>query len=174
MSNPFASLVYRIEQLERRLANMVREGRVTDRDPAKGIRVAIADVDGQPVKSPWIKPSEQGGNLRTFALPAIGQHMKLISPDGEIGRNTMAVPHSYTDDHAQPSQEADEPCWQVGDASIRIKDGQLTITVGGCTWVFTGAGFAQTGGTITHDQVNIGKTHGHITAPPGPPGPPVS
>jgi len=145
MSNIIAQLIYRIEQLERKQANLVREGRVTQRDPAKGIKVAIADVDGKPVETPWIRPSEQAGAFSTFALPSIGQHMKLISPDGEIGKNTMAVPHSYTDQYGQPSQEADEPIWKKGNAELRIKDGQITVKVGGNGFVLTEASLQMLG-----------------------------
>lgn len=29
------------------------------------------------------------------------------------------------------------------------------------------------GATLTHNDINIGSDHGHVSAPPGPPGPPV-
>lgn len=169
MSNVLVTLIRRVEELERRLANIVREGRVTQRDPQKGIKVAIADVDGKPVETPWIKQSEQGGGMRTWALPALGQHMKIISPDGEIGHNSMAVPHWYANGHDQPSGEADEcVIAQVGDTAILIKNGQLTIRSGGVEWTFTGSGFDQTGGHHKHDGKNTGKDHVHGGILPGP------
>lgn len=137
--NPIAEILRRLGELERKQANIVREGRVTQRDPGKGVKIAIADIDGKPVETPWIRPMEQAGGLKTFALPAIGQHMKVFSPDGEIGRNSMAVPHSYTDQHGQPSQEADEAMLQYGNAEIRLKNGQITIKVGGGGFVLTEA-----------------------------------
>lgn len=168
MSNPIATLIRRVEELERRLANVVREGRVTQRDPVKGIKLAIADVEGKPVETPWIRQSEQGGALRTYALPAIGQHMKVFSPDGEISANSMAVPHWYANGHDQPGGDADEcVIGRVGDTALLIKAGQFTIRSGGCEWTFTGSGLIQTGGSIAHDGKNIGKDHTHGGVLPG-------
>jgi len=146
MSDVITALIFRVEQLERKMANMCRDGRVTQRDPAKGIKVAIAEgPDGKPVETPWIKPSEQGGVLVTWALPKVGQHMKLISPDGEIGRNTIAIPHSYANGVDQPSTEADEPMFKVGDAEFRLKNGRIRMSVGGEGFEITPAGLQMLG-----------------------------
>lgn len=68
-----------------------------------------------------------------------------------------------------------------GDKVLIYPDGRIEIAgassikmaVGGCTLTISAAGFAFEGGTITHDGVVIDKTHGHVSAPDGPPGPPV-
>ncbi|MFC3074697.1 phage baseplate assembly protein [Shinella pollutisoli] len=54
-----------------------------------------------------------------------------------------------------------------------VAAGSITFKAGGCTLTMSGGGFAFSGGTITHDGVIIDKTHGHVSAPEGPPGPPV-
>lgn len=185
MSNPIARLIYRVEQLERKLANVVREGRVTQRDAATGrVKVAIAEGDSGPVETPWIKPAEHGGVLQTWALPKVGQHMKLISPDGEIGRNTIAIAHSYANGVDQPSTDGDEPMFKVGNAEIRIKDGRISIKVGAATMTLTdgvielkvgdvsqtlrGDGTTFAGGTIKHDGKSIDAGHIHGGVAPGP------
>lgn len=50
----------------------------------------------------------------------------------------------------------------------------ITFKVDGVTMTVSAAGVAIEGGEFTHNGVNIGSDHGHVTAPPGPPGPPVS
>lgn len=49
----------------------------------------------------------------------------------------------------------------------------ISLTVGGVSFTVTSDGVAIEGGTFTHDGKNIGKDHGHVSAPPGSPGPPV-
>src|SRR3546814_7953978 len=49
----------------------------------------------------------------------------------------------------------------------------ISLTVGGVSFTVTSSGVAIQGGTFTHDGKNIGKDHGHVSAPPGVPGPPV-
>lgn len=49
----------------------------------------------------------------------------------------------------------------------------ITQKVGGVTMTQSADGIAIEGGRLTHNGVNIGSDHGHVTAPPGPPGPPV-
>lgn len=50
----------------------------------------------------------------------------------------------------------------------------VALKVGGVTVTISADGVAIEGGVFTHNGVNIGSDHGHVTAPPGPPGPPVS
>lgn len=50
----------------------------------------------------------------------------------------------------------------------------VTLKVGGVTLTISDGGIAAEGGRFTHNGVNIGSDHKHVTAPPGPPGVPVS
>lgn len=50
----------------------------------------------------------------------------------------------------------------------------ITQKVGGVTMTQTAEGVAFEGGRLTHNGINIGSDHKHVTAPPGPPGVPVS
>lgn len=49
----------------------------------------------------------------------------------------------------------------------------ITQKVGGVTMTQSADGVAIEGGRFTHNGINIGSDHGHVTAPPGPSGPPV-
>lgn len=50
----------------------------------------------------------------------------------------------------------------------------ITLKVDGVSLTISAAGFAFDGGKVTHNGINIGSDHGHVSAPPGAPGPPVS
>jgi hypothetical protein len=57
----------------------------------------------------------------------------------------------------------------VGDASTFVQQaGGLKITAGGVEWEFTGEGFKQTGGKMSHDNKNVGATHKHTDVMAGP------
>ncbi|MGC4411268.1 hypothetical protein D4A92_09410 [Rhizobium rosettiformans] len=49
----------------------------------------------------------------------------------------------------------------------------ISLKVGDVSFMVTPDGVAIVGGTFTHDGKNIGKDHGHVSAPPGVSGPPV-
>lgn len=63
----------------------------------------------------------------------------------------------------------------VGSATVTLTGSALTVSIGSSSWTFNSAGFAQTGGTVTHDGKNIGKTHIHsgVTVGAGNTGAPV-
>lgn len=163
--NLIERLIMRVEELERRLNNVVREGRVTDVDAAKGlIRLALAEGEsGETVKSPWVRPSENAGSLQTWALPSEGQWMKLFSPGGEIGKNSMALSHSWANDKGQPSSDGSEPMLKSGSSEIRLKDGQVTINA--TKIVLNGA--VETNGTLKNNDKDVGSTHRHGDVVPG-------
>jgi len=157
-------MAFRLTELERRVNNTVREGRAVEIDPAKGVRVAIAEgSDGNPVLSPWIKPMEQAGTLVSWSPPKIGQWFKLISPNGEIGPNSIAIPHSYANGIEQPSTNPDEPMFKVGNSEVRLSGSAVTIK--GSKLVIA-ADVEITGGIIANGK-NIGSDHAHVGVLPG-------
>lgn len=54
-----------------------------------------------------------------------------------------------------------------GGTFMSFDDSGFYFNVGGVEWALTAAGFAQTGGTVTHNGVNIGDTHIHTGVVPG-------
>ena len=170
-----ARLVNRIEQLEaivnqqdRRLNNMIREGAITDVDPAKGL--AKADIGG--MKSNWSPWSQRAGAGREWDPVTVGERVLFISPTGEPG-NGIIMPGGFSTEFAQNHDQAGVYRRTHGDSYFEIGSGGVNIVAGGTTFSFTSGGFDQQGGGQTHDGKNVGSTHGHVSAPPGPPGPPV-
>lgn len=185
------------EDLRRRLASVVMVGQVVENQGEK-MRLEFEAKDsstGKPFRSPMIRRAnsagKDGAGHKERNRPAIGETMILVSPNGEIGAHSRAMPYGPTDESGEPAGDESYPrILAEGNASIAIKAGEIRIKVGGAVLTLTeasikalvggaehevtGAGNDFRGGTMRHDGVVIDKTHGHVTAPPGPPGPPVS
>lgn len=160
MSDPLAILFRRIAQLEgmlvdmnRRMNNVMREGRVTDVDPETGL--AIVDAQGgKSPPSPWL---QRAGSIRDWDPPTPGERVILLSPGGDISRS-MILPGGYSQQYGQPHNKLGEARRQIGAASDtfsgsqRVIEAQLIILRG--TVQIEGPG-------LTHNGVNVGDTHKH-------------
>lgn len=163
------ALMERITRLERSLSNVVVYGTVTEVDPAKQrVRVKTGESDGEDVKTPWIPYQQTAGALKVHSPPSVGQQMRVINPGG-LPENGMAEPMTWSNANATPNTNANEHQITFGSFSAVLKGGELAVTVptvrvtcGGTTWVFSGAGEVQTGGSKTHDGKNVGKDHKHL------------
>lgn len=165
------SLLRRVEELERRLNNVVREGRVTQVDPIKGVKLSLDDGPNGVVESPWMKPADDDGVLKGWNPKRVGQWMKVISPNGEIGAASIAIPHSHNDSGGgAPSQDLSEPMLKVGGTELRLKDGVATLSAKKIAL----KGGVEISGTVTANGVDIGDQHRHrdTMAGPGLSGPP--
>lgn len=56
---------------------------------------------------------------------------------------------------------------QGGNTSWKMSNGTLEITVGGTSWTLDAEGWKQTGGQVSHNNLNIGGTHKHMDVMPG-------
>lgn len=162
------------EDLRRRLASVVMIGQVSEISGDKQ-RLTFDDKDastGEPFKSPLVRRASAsgsaGGGHKERNRPAMGETMALISPNGEIGRHSRAIPYGPTDDSAEPAgDEGFARVFSEGDASVAIKAGEIRLKVGGVTFKINGAGIEITGGTIKHDGKSIDKDHVHGGIVPG-------
>lgn len=156
----------RIEELERRLNNVVREGRVTQVDGKGRVKLAIDDGPNGVVESPWIKPGDDDGVMRGWNPKRVGQWMKVISPNGEIGAASIAIPHSHNESGGgAPSQDLKEPMLKVGASELRLSAGVMTLC--GAKLVIE-APVEIKGASLTHNDKNVGSTHVHTQVTPGP------
>lgn len=164
----FESIRQDLADLRRRQENTVRHGRVTDVDAKKGlVRLEIGGEEGKPMKSPWIAYSQIAGARKVHSPPSVGQQMTLLAPGGTF-EQSVAIPNTWSNDHAAPSDKPDEHVDQVGKTKITTKDGSqtieldsLSIKAGGSTLLFDQAGLRITGGSVKHDGRNIGSSHIH-------------
>ena len=93
---------YKISDLERRLLNVIRSGRIHSVDYVKAkCRVAIGDLLTDPL--PWIEL--RAGKVKTWNPPSIGEHVIVLSPSGELAVG-FVIFGIICDDN--PAQSVDE------------------------------------------------------------------
>ncbi|MEE9923976.1 MAG: phage baseplate assembly protein V [Brucella anthropi] len=137
----------RIADLERRMNSIVRHGTVAEVDPAKGaVRVQIGGTDDKPFLSPWLPYGQVAGALKVHSPPSVGQQMTVVSPTGDF-RQAVAMPMTWSDKNASPSNKGDENVLTFGDAKIELRGGEIIVTVprflircGGTMFELTGNG----------------------------------
>lgn len=191
-----------ITDLKRRVSNSVVIGTVMAVDHEKGrYRVKVGDLESDwvPMATPRagktsiyssyeegeqvIMASPSGDLSQGVIMAAIATGATQAADKGTIHR--IKYPDGTTVDydhegHGYKMSVAAGGSFELligGGASVR-GDGN-TITHKAANHVFEGdvkikGSFAAEGGGFTHNDVDVGSEHGHVSAPPGPPGPPVS
>lgn len=168
-NNAFERLLARIAAHDRQIAalgtklnNVVREGKVTEFDPAKG----TVRVDAHGIVTDHVPVMQQAGSVNEWTPMSVGQRVVLISPSGDVGRS-FAMPGGYTNETPAPHDQEAQKRITIGGVSMTITGDGVEINAGGTTFVFTAAGFVQTGGMQEHDNKNVGSTHRHTQVQPG-------
>lgn len=155
-----AYLEAHIEQLNRRMNNMVREGRVNKVYPDEG----LAEVDAHGAKTkkiPWISRS---GSIRDWVPPEEDERVLVLNPTGEPGKG-LILPGGYSDKYQQPHDKVAEARRVIGDSddlmtgSKRVIQADDIILKGRVTII---------GGYVVHNNHNIGADHRHEDVEPGP------
>lgn len=161
-------MIRRTAEIERRLDGIVKQGPVAEVDPAAGtVRIRLNEAGAaEPFLSPPIPYAQLAGALKVHTPPSVGQQMTIVSGAGDF-RQGLAVPMTWSDQNAAPSDKADEHVLTFGDVRLDLKADSLTITVGGVTLAISGSGVAVSGGEVRHDGKNIGSTHKHEDVEPG-------
>lgn len=119
-----------IAELQRRLENMVRHGKVKEVDEGKGLaRMVIGKgADGKEQLSPWTPYSQQAGALKLHAPVSEGQNMTIIAPGGDL-EQAFAIPMTWNDGNANPSSSAGENVLTYGDAKVELRGDEIIVTV---------------------------------------------
>lgn len=175
-----AELAMRVAELERKLAGMVRHGTVAEVDTAQGlVRLKFGTADGGgDFLGPWVPYGQTAGAVKAHIPPSVGQQMTVISPSGDW-RQSIALPMTWSNENASPGSGAD-PVITYGSVRIEVRTDGVKVSVGGASVELTANAFKMLadlvkaeGASLKHNAKEVGDKHGHETAPPGPPGPPV-
>jgi phage baseplate assembly protein V len=177
------ALEYHIADLKRRESNFIRPGVVSSYDPDANAIVANIGTTDAPVLTHPIQVFTHGGKGKSWRPMKVGQQVTLLCPDGDLA-NAIALPGGFHDQNPAPSSSADEDIeaqrgtarlrttdaaafLECGGSSVKVEDGEVTISAGGVVWTLSGAGEATQGGAVTHDGHDIGKTHVNTGVVPG-------
>lgn len=154
----FRTMLKTMDDVQRRVSTMVIAGRVAEVD---GDRVRLelgpASSSGRKFLSPWVQVQEMAGATGSRFPVAVGDPMRLLSPNGDLGPQSLAIRDGYTQDAPSPA-EGGELALAHGGCAIRIRDGVIRLE---------GAVEIE-GDHLTHNQRNVGHDHKHKGVQPGP------
>lgn len=169
MSNPIADLVREVEELRRRMENIMRPAKVAEVRHSDG-RVKIRAGDWT---SDWLPWTELSGGIKTRNMPTAGQEVVGFFPSGELAAG-FVMPGHFTSQNQPPVAAGGESVFTRGSVTQTITDSRMTIEApeivlkaGGTTITISGDGYTQTGGHKKHDGKNVGKDHVHGGIVPG-------
>lgn len=120
----FGEMEAQIERLNVKIANLVREGRVTDEiDYDTGL--AEIEADGLPSrKIPW---AQRAGGVKDWDPPSPGERVVVFAPGGDVER-AIAFPGGWTDENPAPDNKGgNRTIVAAGDVSITA-GGKITLT----------------------------------------------
>lgn len=129
-----------VVKLNQKIARMLIQATVVGRDMQKGVQLDIGeDPDtGKRIITDWHKVQSLGaGNFKFSVQPSIGEKVSLKSPSGIIGSSSVAEFGTFDDENKRPSHDPDEPIMTIGNASLSIKDGAISLKVGGNGFILT-------------------------------------
>ncbi|WP_273792379.1 phage baseplate protein [Brucella anthropi] len=151
--NAITRLQKSCDDLQRRLSNIILSGEVHEVDGNR-VRVMLQPADqrtGKPFLSPWVQVQEASGATGSHLPVAKGDPMRLLSPFGELGAQSIAIRDGYTDSAKSPSQNG-ELALSYDGCALRFKGGVATIDAREI--VFKSS-------KLTHNDKNVGDTHKH-------------
>lgn len=161
-----------IGDLQRRLANILRVGKVVAVDRA----AARCKVSFQGVTTSWLPWSTgRAGAVRDWSPPSVGEQVCVISPSGDIGAGFVLAGGINTTANASPDtrenvHRLDIPSGgafevNVGGAKILAENGKAQIIVGGAIFEISGGkmkfnGDLEVTGDVKAGSVSL-KAHVH-------------
>lgn len=152
-----------VAELKRRQANTIRHGRITDVDAEKQlVRLRLnPDEEKEEFKSAWIPYAQMAGpdegkEFKFHNPPAVGQHMTVFAPGGELGQ-AMAVPFTWHEKAVSPSTKKDEHVMTFGKFTMTIKKDSVVIALGNTkvTWKEDELTFEGPKGQFKMDRLNL-------------------
>ena len=157
--------------LNSRLARSHMTGKVVKVKDNKVRLELLEPEEGNKFHSPWVRVQEEAGDgkggFSSYTQAVVGQTMRLLSPSGEIGEESIAIQDGHNDDNPRPG-DGKKKVFKHGDASFEIGGGKVIIKIGGFTASFSGDGLSMDSGRIEHDGKNIGSDHTHKDVVKGP------
>jgi len=141
-------------EILRRIANMIRPGRVQDVRHTRPARVRVSTGDLVTDWLPWIEV--RAGATVTWNPPTVGEQCVVFAPDGDLAAGIVLV-GMYQNDRPSPSENPNEWIAQFPDGATVVYDhGISSLTV---TGIKTGLIVASDAFTLRCPNITLdGKT----------------
>lgn len=137
------------------------------------MRVKVQFQDEDELVTQWIDVvAKSSTGVSTFQMP--GEKDEVWCAVDAKGEGGCLIGSRYNAKDAPPSDNNDMTAITFPGGSIIIDTGSgaLTLTLSADLNI-KAANIILESGSLTHNGKNIGSDHGHVSAPSGPPGPPV-
>lgn len=154
IAREFRSIYKMADDLDRRMSAMMLCGHVAEIDGDR-VRLEILPTDGRtgkPFLSPWVQVQEAAGRTGTHFPVAVGDPMRLMSPNGEIGPQSIAIRDGYTSDAKNPTDQKQTELVIAHGGPVRIK---------GSAIVFEADSIENDTPNLTNNGVRVGDDHNH-------------
>lgn len=165
LTDGLVSMSADIAMLRSAFGNALKVGPIEEVDAARGYRIKLGETNGKPFLSPWLPHPESGKSSVPLRK---GDIVGVISPSGDM-RQAVMFRAGYSGPRPSPNDDMNANVFEDAGVRISIADGVVKIV--GNLLVKGDADF-NVGHLKAHGK-NVGHDHGHVSAPPGPPGPPV-
>jgi hypothetical protein len=150
---------------ERRSASMVRVGRVVSVDPGAARARVTFGGDSESADLPFM--AMRAGAARIWAPPTVGEQVWVLSESGDTAQGVI-LGAAFQDGIPAPSAAGEAVEVHLGTASLIIEAERILMRVGGVSVSISDAGLVVTGGSVTHNDKNIGDNHMHSGVRAGP------
>lgn len=145
-----AALEDEVVRLQEMTRNMFRVATAADYDPEKDRVVGVDDAEGDDEngrpETPPIRVLGQSGAIKKRSTISAGEQLLILSPGGDFGPGSLALPLGPNADNQSPSNETEEDLTTVGETRHRLTAG---------------------GAELTGDRVELGATGGPPVARKG-------
>ena len=129
----FERLARRVDDMERRMRGVFRQGVVAEVDPAAGtVRLNLGDGPQGPYLSAPVPYAQTAGAVKLHNPPSVGQQMMIMAPGGDM-RQSLAMPFGFSDQNASPSGAGDQHVMTFGSVTVTMAQDSLVIQVGSST-----------------------------------------
>jgi hypothetical protein len=129
-----ANLENEIIELREVIRNLFRTATVSKYDGEKDQVTAFDDVEGDDdngkPETPPIRVIGQSGKVKRRTTISEGEQILIISPGGNFGETSLALPLGYNKDNPSPSNADVEDITTIGSTTMRLNEGSAALTGG--------------------------------------------
>ncbi len=158
-----------VDDNQRRTAATMMPGQIAEIDGNR-VRIELGPLDsrtGKKFLSPWVQLQDAAGGTASHTPVQVGDPMRLLSPNGELGPHSLAIRDSHTDDAPNPTDDNQELVLAHAGCTLRMRDGALVLEQEDSSITLSGGEVRIASDALFHNSKNVGDTHKHGGVMPG-------